>query len=131
MRTESKEARLLLLLGGVGALLGGLVYWRRRTRLNGVLLVLFVVAVLTIASLNWNSRKPFLNDASQIAPGMTVAQVDHLMAGYMRRPQRVGSLGPQQTISYRHTNAAWGDADVVAVWFDEAGRVSRVSVLLD
>lgn len=63
--------------------------------------------------------------------GATVAQVDRVMAGYTRKPQLAGSIGPQQTISYRHTDAAWGDADVVAVWLDETERVSRVTMMLD
>jgi hypothetical protein len=38
--------------------------------------------VLTIRTINWNSRKPFLRDLYRIKEGMTAAQVEQIMGNY-------------------------------------------------
>jgi hypothetical protein len=121
---------LLLLLGGAPV------------RHKLAILASLVVALLTIGTINWDTRKPFLRDLYRIREGMTAAQVEQIMGGYMsgggvpagspgiRLDGRLVEPGATATgtISYRHTNEGWGDSDwgvvtfgegrVVDVWFD-------------
>jgi hypothetical protein len=104
---------------------------RRQSKLFQLLTVsLFLAAMLTTYATNWDSRKPFLKDLFRIRPGMTVAQVDRLMAGYFRSPATPGQLSADGRITYRHTNEGWGDSDWGLVTF-QRGRVSHVDFLPD
>jgi hypothetical protein len=94
---------------------------------------------LTISTINWNSRKPFLRDLYRIKEGMTAAQVEQTMGDYMtgggvpagspgiRLDGRLIEQGATATgtISYRHTNEGWGNSDWGVVTF-EGGRVVDV-----
>jgi hypothetical protein len=105
------------------------------------LLSLGLLAVIMVSArfVHWDSRKPFLKDLFRVKEGMTVAQVEQIMGGYMTgggipvgapAPQLCGRLaeyGPQATgtIVYRHTNEGWGDSDWGVVALRE-GRVVDV-----
>jgi hypothetical protein len=91
---------------------------------------LFLAAMVAIYVTNWDSRKPFLTNLFRIEPGMTVAQVDQLMAGYFRSPATPGQLSADGRITYRHTDEGWGDSDWGLVTFQN-GRVSQVEFLPD
>ena len=114
----------------LGAVLGLLLYQSRRSQATLVSLVLFVAVVAGIWGADWNSRKPFLRDLDRVRPGMPLAEVDAIMARYERWPVDLGTTSPQQTVSYRHTTAAWGNADIGLIRLD-AGRVVAVTFLPD
>jgi hypothetical protein len=114
----------------LGAGLGLLLYQSRRSPATLVSLVLFVAVVGGIWAVDWNSRKPFLRDLDRVRPGMTVAEVDAIMARYERWPVDLGTTSAQQTVSYRHTTAAWGNSDIGLIMLD-AGRVVGVTFLPD
>jgi hypothetical protein len=104
---------------------------RRQARSFQLLVLgLFLAAVAAIYFINWDSRKPFLKDLYRIEPGMTVAQVDRIMSGYLRDPTASGQLSADGNITYRHTTEGWGDSDWGLVTFQDS-RVSHVEFLPD
>jgi hypothetical protein len=102
------------------------------------------IALVSMRAIHWNSRKPFLKDLYRIRDGMSAAQVQQIMDGYMTGggipldspgPRLDGRLAEQNapavgTISYRHTNEGWGDSDWGIVTFED-GRVVEVRFLPD
>jgi len=55
---------------------------------------LFFLALATLYFMPWSSRKPFLQDLGRIKTGMTVAQVERIMHGYLRGPGRKWQVPP-------------------------------------
>lgn len=134
--------RFVIIYAAFWVLLLMLVLWGTPASHKLMVLAPLVVALLTVSTVNWNSRKPFLRDLYRIKEGMTAVQVDQLMGDYMtgggvpsgspgiRLDGRLVELGATATgtISYRHTNEGWGNSDwgvvtfedghVVHVWFD-------------
>jgi hypothetical protein len=107
------------------------VLLRRQSRSAQLLVLgLFLAGMAVVSALNWDSRKPFLRDLYRIEPGMTVAQVDQIMAGYLRTPASPGQVNQDNGITYRHTIAGWGDSDWGVVAFQN-NRVSHVEFLPD
>jgi hypothetical protein len=116
-----------------------LIIWRSPRRHKLVMLGLLAIVLFTIRFVDWNTRKPFLRNLYSIRKGMTAAQVDHIMGGYMtgggvpagspgiRLDGRLLEQGAtaRGTISYRHTNEGWGDSDWGIVTFED-GRVVDV-----
>jgi hypothetical protein len=104
---------------------------RRQPRAAQLLVLgLFLAGMAVVSTTNWDSRKPFLKDLYRIEPGMTVAQVDQIMAGYLRAPVTPGQMNQDNGIIYRHTTAGWGDSDFGMVTFQD-DRVSHVRFLPD
>jgi hypothetical protein len=134
--------RFVVIYAAFWALFLLLLLWGAPLRHKLAILAPLVVTLLTIGTINWNSRKPFLRDLHRIKEGMTAAQVEQIMGDYMtgggvpsgspgiRLDGRLTELGATATgtISYRHTNEGWGNSDwgvvtfkdgrVVDVWFD-------------
>ena len=111
-------------------------------RVKVTVLVLLVTFLFAVRFVDWNSRKPFLKDINRIQEGMTPAQVDHIMAGYLRengggppgsddqyqfneRGEIVGGW-----VTFRHTDEGWGDSDWGVVIF-ENGYVTEIKFLPD
>lgn len=98
--------------------------WRLASALAGCALIVGIRLADT------NSRKPFLRDLSRAHEGMTIAEVDRLMAPYLRSPSAPGELTEPSTISFRHTREWWGDSDVGLIYFRD-GLVATVRFLAD
>ena len=128
--TPAVRTAVVLGVSVLGAGLGLLLYQSRRSRARLVSLVLLVAVVGGIWAVDWNSRKPFLRDLDRVRPGMMVAEVDAIMARYERWPVDLGTTSARQTVSYRHTTAAWGNADIGLITLD-AGHVVTVTFLPD
>jgi hypothetical protein len=115
--------------------LGALLLRRSPRQLQLSLLALFASAIMAISLINWDSRKPFLRHFYQIKVGMTAAQADQVMQGYMKfigpntQVNERGEIlaGP---VSYRHTEEGWGDSDVGLLIF-ENGRVAGATFYPD
>jgi hypothetical protein len=113
-------------------LIGLLLLYRRPIREQALILTLFVALLFAVRFVNWNSRKPFLRDLQSIRAGMTSAQVEQIMGRYQKgggRPlespaTRVDARGEilTGTLTYRHTDEAWGNSDWGVVTFED-GRV--------
>ena len=117
----------------------------------------FICCLVILHQVPWSSRKPFLRDLRRIKPGMTVAEVEAIMAKYVGQPGL--SPWPTQThgprreypvyssaveqgpapdenddtlyyLEYRHTEHGdfYGDEGIVHF---EKGKVSRVRFLPD
>lgn len=91
--------------------------------------------VLSLYLVPWSTRKPFLRHFDSIRPGMTVAEVDRVMAGYWRyasltSPGPGQGAGPSGHITFRHSNHALLNMDLGGVTFQD-GRVVDVDFLPD
>jgi hypothetical protein len=121
-------------------LVGALLLVGRPLRDKVVVLSLFVLALVAVHFVNWNSRKPFLMEFRSVEIGMTQDEVDDIMGTYMKSyggsdPQDQYLLNEQGalvrgTVTYRHTDQAWGDADLGVVVFDD-GKVTETRFLPD
>ncbi len=125
-------------------LVGALLLARRPRREKTLILVLFAVVLLSVRFVDWNSRKPFLRDFNWIKEGMTEAQVDRIMDGYMKGycggpPPLLREYEPEFDeqgkiitgwVTYRHTDEGWGDSDWGEVTFED-GRVVETRFLPD
>lgn len=101
---------------------------RSPRRLQFVLIGSYLVLILVVRNVEWNTRKPFLRALETVHAGMTVEQVDTAMRGFVRSPQ--AGLSEAGTVGFRHTDAGWGDADVGLVTL-AGGHVVRVEYLAD
>jgi len=122
---------LLMTIGVLGVTLGTLLYVSRRTRLALIGLALFVILNVTIWTVDWNSRKPFVRDLHRIQPGMRIAEVDQIMSPYMRSPAAPGTITDDKTVGYRHTLLAWGNSDIGLVRYNADGYVNDITFLPD
>jgi hypothetical protein len=125
-------------------LVGALLLYRRPLRERILILALFVVALLSVRFVDWNSRKPFLRGFNRVKEGMTESQVDRIMDGYIKEygggpPPSLRAYEPQFDeqgriitgwVTYRHTDEGWGDSDWGEVTF-ENGRVVEKRFLHD
>jgi hypothetical protein len=125
----------------VGALL--LVGSSRREKL--LILGLIMVVLFSVRAVDWNSRKPFLKDFRRVREGMTVEQVEQIMADYLVETcypiHPLGLPGGSPAVDtdeltlpdcmvYRHTNEDWGDSDLGEIRL-EKGRVVEIQFLSD
>ncbi len=113
---------------------------RRRTirTTAGLLLVVATLAVLHLVP--WSSRKPFLNCLNRIQVGMTQAEVERIMADYMRGTgwpanrladaNAVGEFAIANSIVFRHSNDGDFDSDWGVVSFRD-GKVVSVEFMPD
>jgi hypothetical protein len=120
---------------GFWILVGALLLYDRPLREKILILVLFLILLVSLRFVNWNSRKPFLRDLYRIDVGMTYPQVERIMSGYERSfatDVPVDEQGQPVTgrVAYTHTDAAWGDSDVGLLTF-ENGRVAEIDFLPD
>jgi hypothetical protein len=111
----------------------------RPLREKFLILGLFLVLVVSIYFVDWNSRKPFLKDFHRIEAGMTEQQVDQIMAGYMKSygggpPASLREYEPEYDgqgrlltgwITYRHTKEGWGDSDWGEITFADGQVVEK------
>jgi hypothetical protein len=125
-------------------LVGALLLVRQPMREKVLILALFVVVLLSVRFVDWNSRKPFLRRLYRIKEGMTESQVDQIMGGYMKGyfggpPPSLREYEPQLDeqgkiitgwVTYRHTDEGWGDSDWGEVTL-ENGRVVGTRFLHD
>lgn len=105
-----------------------LLLWRAPWRVKLALLSTFLLLILVVRNIEWNSRKPFLRALDQVQPGMTTEQMDSAMRGFERGPQ--AGISDYGTVSFRHTEEGWGNADIGLVTFRD-GRVVKVEYLPD
>jgi hypothetical protein len=122
------QAAAATIAGGLA--IGALVCWAIPRRRNLIVLALFVAAIACVQSIDWNTRKPFLRALGQVHAGMRVAEVDGVMAAYMRSPAVPGQLSASGQVIYRHTDEAWGNSDWGVVSYAQE-RVVRVEFLPD
>jgi len=111
-----------------------LLYPRPR-REKAVVLSLILITLCTTRFIDWNSRKPFLEDLYRVQVGMTEPQASRIMEGYLRSGSPATAAEAQGqgiagTVSYRHTTEAWGNSDIGSLTF-ENGRVVAVEFLGD
>lgn len=105
-----------------------LLLWRAPLRLKFAFISTFLLLILVVRNIEWNSRKPFMDALNQIQTGMTVAQADAVMRGFMGGPH--AGFSEYGTVGYRHTDEGWGNADIGLVTFGD-GRVVKVEYLPD
>jgi hypothetical protein len=98
---------------------------------------LTIILILSLKYLDWNSRKPFLQDLYSVKTGMTGAEVKKIMGKYDRHgilvdPKINELLTPDFTVevSFHHTSEGYGNADIGRVWFQN-GKVIQVEFLHD
>jgi hypothetical protein len=116
-------------------LAGVLILHSRPMREKLLAVILFAAVLLSIRSIHWNSRKPFLKDLARVRVGTPVAQVEGLMEDYMPGTGTFTEVDAQGrvvagTITYRHTAEGWGNSDA-AVLTISGGRVVEVDFLPD
>ena len=117
------------------ALAGLLFLYSRPLREKVVILTLFLVVLCSVRFVDWNTRKPFLRALDRLTAGITEAQADEIMDGYMKGISPMAQMDEQGgidwgTVNYRHTTEAWGNVDVGVLAFQN-GRVVRVDYLPD
>ena len=116
-------------------LVGLLFLYARPMREKVVILTLFLVVLFSVRFVDWNTRKPFLRALDRVTAGITEAQADEIMDGYMKGISPMAQMDEQGgidwgTVNYRHTTEAWGNVDVGVLAFQN-GRVVRVKFLPD
>ena len=80
--SASRECSAGVLVVGLG--LGALASRGTARLRRAVLLLAFAGSVFGISAIPWTTRKPFLRDLYSLSTGMTVAEVDAVMGGYIR-----------------------------------------------
>ncbi|MDY6877103.1 MAG: hypothetical protein SWK90_13005 [Chloroflexota bacterium] len=131
--------RFVAIYAAFWVLVGTLLLHDRPTREKGLILALFLVVVLSVRFIDWNSRKPFLRDFYRIKEGMTGSQVDQIMSGYMQGyyggpPPSLREYEPEFDeqgkivtgwVTYRHTDEGWGNSDWGTVTFEDGYVVQK------
>lgn len=102
--------------------------WRSPLRVKFALISTFLLFILVVRNVEWNSRKPFLRNLGDVQTGMTRPQVENIMHAYSRSPTT--GVSKENIIAFRHTNEGWGDSDIGVVKFQD-GRVIQVEFLAD
>ncbi|MBW3622541.1 MAG: hypothetical protein KY468_03930 [Armatimonadetes bacterium] len=88
-----------------------LLFWRPSKKQNYTVLLTLFTFLAAMHFIPWSPSKPFLKRLAQIEPGMTVAQVEGIMHGYLRGmgskweiPPPPPGQGP--ALSYEYTDPA-------------------------
>ncbi len=110
--------------------------WMLSRRLSIPLAILPAVLVFCVTLVPWSSRKVFLNDFTRITPGMTLGEVELIMAPYVRGtgwPRAAGEPGEltlPSSIVFRHqaTGPYRSDWGIVTL---EHGKVVKTSFSYD
>lgn len=105
-----------------------ILLWRAPWQTKLAFIGIFLLAILLVRNLDWNTRKPFLRGLDSIRQGMTVEQADAAMQGFMRGPAT--GISEYGTVNYRHTDEGWGNSDIGLVTFAD-GVVSKVEYMPD
>ena len=113
---------LFIILGLLAAV--PFLYGRRRI-VQIALPIALLCAMLAVQFVDWDSRKPFLRALHRVEPGMTVSEVDAIMAGYLRSPAQASSADGESVVGYRHTTEGWGDSDIALIRFAGSRVTSR------
>ena len=114
-------------------LLGWLVDGRRERIRSGTSCLVALVTLTALHLVPWSSRKPFLQDLRRVQPGMTLTQVEEIMAGYRRGSGVRTDEGPlflSDAVIYRHSDEARFNRDWGIVRF-ERDRVVSVEFSAD
>jgi hypothetical protein len=119
----------------VWVLVGLTILHPRPLREKILVLALFLVLILSIRFVDWNSRKPFLRNLERVSVGSTAVEADQIMAGYQKGVSPFAQVDEQGsivrgTVSYRHTTEGWGNSDLGLLTF-ESGLVAGVKYLPD
>jgi hypothetical protein len=111
-------------IGIVAVVLAGLVMaihsTLKRWALTFLLLSLLGVSLRTLYAIDWSTRKPFQRDLNQIQPGMSKAEVEQIMRGYIH-----GWDPSRGMLWFRHSEEAAFNADAGIVTLQN-GRVVSV-----
>jgi hypothetical protein len=138
----SLSYQFVALYAAFWVLVGALLLYDRTLYAKLVVLALFLIALWGVHIVDWTSRKPFLKDFYSIREGMTPAQVDRIMAGYIRETGNGPSGSESQyeynqqgeivsgSVTYRHTDKGWGDSDLGVVTIKQ-GLVTETRFLPD
>jgi len=138
----SLSYRFVALYAAFWALVGALLLYDRSLYGKLIVLALLVFVLWGVRFVDWTSRKPFLRDFYRIQEGMTPAQVDRIMEGYIREtgggpPGSESQYGYNERgeivsgwVTYRHTDKGWGDSDMGVVTLRQ-GRVTETEFLPD
>ena len=135
----SAYVQFVVIYAGFWVLVGILLLIGRPLREKFLILGLFLVLVVSIRFVDWNSRKPFLKDFYRIEAGMTEREVDQVMAGYMKSygggpPPSMRKTEPEYDeqgrlvtgwITYRHTTEGWGNSDWGEITFEDGQVVTK------
>ncbi len=119
------DGRIYLAIAGGWLLLSwASLRFRRPSRGQRAAALILLAALAVLYWIPWSSRKPFLRSFSRIHAGMTAAEVDSVMEGYVR-----GSNLPK-SLSFLHSNDGRFDSDVGIVYFQDE-TVERKEFLFD
>ena len=75
-------------------------------------LALFLTMIIAVRTIDWDSRKPFLRALAQVTPGMSRAEVEQVMSGFIQMTPASTTGDTSQPLGFRHTDEGWGNADV-------------------
>jgi hypothetical protein len=138
----SLSYRFVALYAAFWVLVGALLLHDRPLPAKLVVLALLVIVLFSVRFVDWTSRKPFLKDFARIQEGMTPAQVDRIMEGYIKETGGEPSGSENEIeydergeivsgwVTYRHTDKSWGDSDLGVVTLRQ-GRVTETGFLPD
>ena len=102
------------------------------------LIALFVILILSVRYVDWNTRKPFARHLFQIHRGMTGAEVERIMRSHLKnwvQPESEHYLHLDPTFTgevwYRHTTKGWGNSDWGKVVMKDGRAVDAEICLCD
>lgn len=123
--------QFVLIYAAFWVLVGAVLLTGSRALHKILILGLFLSVLVPVHFVNWNTQKPFLRAFRSLEEGMTAAQVDEIMGGYMKDYQfEEGGEIVSGRVTYRHTDEAWGNSDWGVVTFVD-GRVAALQFLHD
>ena len=102
------------------------------------LIALFVLLILSVRYVDWNTRKPFTRHLFQVHRGMMGPEVERIMGSHLKnwvQPESEHYLHLDPTFTgevwYRHTNEWWGNADWGKVVMKDGRAVDAEICLCD
>lgn len=102
------------------------------------LIALFVLLILSVRYVDWNTRKPFTRHLFQVHRGMMGAEVERIMGSHLKnwvQPESEHYLHLDPTFTgevwYRHTTEGWGNADWGKVVMKDGRAVDAEICLCD
>ena len=96
------------------------LYKSRFKKIKFLMGILFLISLIVIRNIQWNSRKVFIKKFNQLNVGMSLEKTDEIMSDFIIfRTVSVDTLENDKTahmISYRHTDEGWGNSDMGIVY---------------
>ncbi len=96
------------------------LYKSRFKKMKFFMAILFLISLIIIRNIQWNSRKVFIKKFNQLNVGMSLKKTDEIMSDFIIfRTESVDTLEKNKAvhiISYRHTNEGWGNSDMGIVY---------------